>query len=151
MSINYPEKKLEVINFLTAPDTVKVTPNVVGVELNDPTVFAEFTNHISIARLAIDPNSGFERHIHPHNHVLVILEGTGFVTYDRGDGIDEVLEFGRGDVFNVPGTREHAVSAGVDGLTMLSIGSPPMHLIDPERMVFVAEEHQWMIPTKLEP
>lgn len=142
--------RLEVINYLTAADNVQVTPNVVGVELNDPSVFTDGTNPISISRLTMDPNSGFERHVHPHNHVLAILEGSGFLVYDRGDGEDERLEFQAGDIFNVPGTKEHAVSAGPEGITMLSIGSPSMRLIDPSRMVFVDEEHRWIIPQQIE-
>lgn len=142
--------RLEVVNFLVARNNVQVTPDVVGVELNNPDAFAEGTNPISIARLTMQPNSGFERHVHPHNHVLTILEGSGFVVYDRGDGVDERLDFAEGDVFNVPGTSEHAVSAGPDGITMLSIGSPAMRLIDPERMVFVDEQYKWMVPERIE-
>ncbi len=123
---------------------------VAGVELNNPDDFTEGTNPISISRLTMDPHSGFERHVHPHNHVLTILEGSGFLVYDRGDGKDERLEFEKGDVFNVPGANEHAVSAGPGGITMLSIGSPSMRLIDPERMVFVEENHRWMIPQIIE-
>lgn len=145
-----PHNRLEVVNFRTALDNVQVTPNVAGVELNDPSIFADGTNPISIARLTMDPNSGFERHVHPFNHVLAILEGSGYVVYDRGDGHDERLEFHAGDVFNVPGTSEHAVSAGPDGITMLSIGSPAMRLIDPTRMVFVDEAHRWMVPQQID-
>lgn len=142
--------KLEIMNFLTAANNVQVTPNVVGVELNRPEEFADGTNPISASRLRMDPNTGFERHVHPHNHLLLILEGSGFLVYDRGDGKDERLEFGAGDVFNVPGTNEHAVSAGDEGITMLSIASPVMKLLDPERMVFVDAIDRWMVPTELQ-
>ena len=140
----------KVVNYETAEDDVQVTPDVTGVELNDPSEFIEGTNRISIARLAMDSHAGFERHTHPHNHVLVITEGSGHLIYDRGDGVDERLEFKAGDVFNVRGTNEHAVTAGPEGIKMFSIGSPPMHLIDPERMVFVDEKHRWMIPREIE-
>lgn len=143
-------ERLHVVNYKIAVDNVQVTPEVTGVELNNPNEFTDGTNPISIARLTMGPNSGFERHVHPFNHVLTILEGSGFVVYDRGDGVDERLDFEAGDVFNVPGTNEHAVSAGPDGITMLSIGSPAMHLIDPTRMVFVDEEHRWMVPSQIE-
>lgn len=141
-----PHLKIEPINFMQSADNVQVTPNVTGVELNDPEQFADETNPISISRLTMDPNTGFERHIHPHNHVLAILEGGGFLTYDRGDGVDVRLDFTKGDVFNVPGTNEHAVSAGSEGITMLSIASPAMRLIDPSRMVFIEEQYRWMVP-----
>ena len=144
------EKRLEIVNFQIVKNNVQVTPNVAGVELNNPDEFTEGTNPISISRLTMDPNSGFERHVHPHNHVLAILEGSGFLVYDRGDGVDERLEFEEGDVFNVPGTNEHAVTAGPDGITMLSIGSPSMRLIDPERMVFIEEQYRWMVPREIE-
>src|SRR5258708_4867701 len=134
---------------MTADDEVLVTPAVVGVELNDPSEFEVGTNPVSISRLTMDPNSGFERHTHPHNHVLVILEGSGFLIYDNGGDEDNRLEFKAGDVFNVPGIREHAVNADSEGVTMLSVGSPSMRLIDPERMVFVEEEHRWMVPKEL--
>lgn len=142
--------KLEIMNFLTAVNNVQVTPNVEGVELNHPEEFADGTNPISISRLSMNPNTGFERHVHPHNHLLIILEGSGFLTYDRGDGEDARLEFGAGDVFNVPGTNEHAVSASEEGIKMLSIASPVMRLLDPERMVFVEEQHRWMVPVELD-
>lgn len=142
--------KIEPINFLVEPDDVQVTPNVTGTELNNPDQFADGTNQISISRLTMEANTGFERHTHPHNHVLVILEGGGSVVYDRGDGVDVRLDFTKGDVFNVPGANEHAVSAGDEGIVMLSIGSPAMGLIDPERMVFIEEQHRWMIPKIIE-
>jgi quercetin dioxygenase-like cupin family protein len=153
-TINYQGKQMcetnssiEIItaNFRTAADTIQITPDVTGVELNDPSQFHPSTNEISIARLSMNPNAGFERHVHPHNHVLVILKGSGFLTYDSGNG-DKVLEFGEGEVFNVPGTSEHAVSAGADGIDMLTIGSPSMQLIDPERMVFIDDTLKWMVP-----
>jgi mannose-6-phosphate isomerase-like protein (cupin superfamily) len=144
------ENRLHVVNFLTVKNNIQVTPDVVGAELNNPGEFASDTNEISIARLTMDGNAGFERHVHPHNHVLAILEGSGFLVYDRGDGQDERLEFGAGDVFNVPGTNEHAVTAGPDGITMLSIGSPAMHLADPSRMVFLDEALRDMIPREIE-
>lgn len=75
----------KVTNYVTVEDEVLVTPDVTGIELNDPSEFAEGTNHISIARLSMDPDAGFERHVHPHNHVLTILEGSGYLIYDRGD------------------------------------------------------------------
>lgn len=140
----------EVRDYLKDPDNVLVSPGVKGVELNNPTEFESGTNHISIARITLEPNVGFERHVHPFNHVLVILEGAGILVYDRGDQTDGELEFKAGDVFNVPGTSEHAVSAGDKGVKMFSIGSPPMQLIDPERMVYVDEELQWMIPRAME-
>lgn len=148
--MNVSEYELKKVNFESEPDNVQVTPDVTGVELNDPAEFAPDTNRISIARLAMKPNAGFERHVHPHNHVLAIIRGSGFLVYDRGDGVDATLEFSSGDVFNVPGTSEHAVTAGEDGIEMLSIGSPPMHLIDPSRMVFVEEDHRWMVPHHIE-
>lgn len=144
------EQILKITNYLTARDNVQVTPDVLGVEMNDPTEFEEGTNHVSISRLTMNPNAGFERHVHPHNHVLVILKGSGFLFYRLKDGSEGRLDFTAGDVFNVPGTSEHAVTAGPDGIEMFSIGSPPMHLIDPERMVFVDEKNRWMVPKHLE-
>src|SRR5262249_26099388 len=111
--------------------------------------FSPDSNRISVSRITMDPNTGFERHVHPHNHVLIIIQGGGLLVYDRGDGIEERLDFREGDVFNVPGMWPHAVTAGPVGITMFSIGSPPMHLIDPDRMVFVEAEHRWMIPQKI--
>jgi mannose-6-phosphate isomerase-like protein (cupin superfamily) len=147
MSNNYI---LNTVNYHLALDNVQVTPNVTGVELNDPKIFGNDTNAISISRLSMDPNTGFEKHVHPHNHVLVFLEGGGRLDYTDPDGNDHSLEFKAGDVLNVPGVWQHAVSAGPEGILMLSIGSPPMHLLDPERMVFIEEEHKWMVPTKIE-
>lgn len=139
----------KVTNYITTADNVQVTPTVTGVELNDPTEFTENTNHISIARLDMDADAGFEKHVHPHNHVLVILEGSGYLLYQLEDGTEGRMDFKKGDVFNVPGTSVHAVNAGPEGIKMFSIGSPPMHLIDPERMVFVEEKHRWMIPKEI--
>lgn len=137
-------------NYLTALNTVQVTPEVVGVELNDPGEFKVGKNQISIARLTMGAYARFARHTHPYNHVLVIQKGGGFLEIDGGDGVDSRLEFGEGDIFNVPGIREHAVSAGPEGVTMLSIGSPPMHLIGPERMVFVREAESAEYPRLVE-
>ena len=141
---------LKTVNYHLALDDVQVTPNVTGVELNDPSVFEKDSNDISISRLTMDPNSGFKKHVHPHNHVLVFLEGSGRLDYTDPSGEEHTVEFKAGDVLNVPGVWEHAVSAGPDGIKMLSIGSPSMHILDPKRMVFVEEKHRWMVPQKIE-
>lgn len=52
------------------------------------------------------------------------------------------------DLFSVDDAPHNHV--GGKGITMLSIGSPAMRLIDPERMVFIEKQHRWMIPKIME-
>lgn len=124
------------VNFIHACDDTQVTPGVLGCELNDVGEFPAKTNDISVVRLSMEPNSAFEPHFHPHNHVLVVLEGDGQITYSPAVGAQATTNpFSKGDVFNVPGLQAHAVSAGAAGVTLLVITSPAMSLKDPKRMV----------------
>lgn len=131
------------VNLHVGEHDVQVTPDVTGRELVSPGII----DSMSISELSMAANKGFEPHIHPYDHLLVMLEGGGLLTYDRDLGNGEMeetkLSFKAGDIVPVPGMNRHAVSAGEKGVRMLSIGSPAMHLIDPERMQFLAKKDEW--------
>lgn len=112
---------------------IQITEHAIGGELVDP---KEIKGRLSCSKIRLQPNTGFERHIHPSDHLLIILDGDGFLTYWE-KGKEFRSDFRTGDVFPVPQKLHHAVTAGSSGATLLAIGSPARTLHDPERMKFV--------------
>lgn len=85
--------------------------------------------HLGVDMLYLPPNGRFPLHTHPGDHLLLILEGTGTVTYG---GV--VYPTQPGDLYMVPGAVEHAVGAGPDGHKILAFGAPHKPLDSDERM-----------------
>jgi quercetin dioxygenase-like cupin family protein len=112
---------------------IQVTEYAIGGELIDP---KETKGRLSCAKIHLPANRGFERHIHPSDHLLIILEGDGFLTYWE-EGAELRMDFKTGDVVPMPMELHHAVTAGSNGTTLLAIGTPARTLHDPERMKFV--------------
>ena len=112
---------------------IVITDFAKGGELIDP---KDVGGRVSCSKIHVPPHKGFARHIHPSDHILIILDGSGWMTYsEKGKSLR--LNFQKGDVFPVPSNLEHAVTAGKNGVTLLAIGSPARLLNDPERMKFV--------------
>ncbi len=112
---------------------VRVAENAVGGELIDP---AEVNGRLSCSKIHLSANADFDRHIHSSDHLLIILEGDGFLSYYKKGGEIRMI-FKAGDVFPVPRNLLHAVTAGPNGTTFLAIGTPARTLRDPKRMKFV--------------
>jgi mannose-6-phosphate isomerase-like protein (cupin superfamily) len=124
---------LTTVNVLRAGVTTPVTAEILGCELLDPAVVDQ---RFSCAKLCLPPRTGFDMHIHPSDHLLYIIEGSGHVTYVDGAASRD-LHFEKGDVFPVPMGLHHAVWAGADGVVILAFGTPATLLKDPRRMQYV--------------
>ncbi len=108
---------------------VRVTKDAIGAELIDP---KETKGRLSCSKIRIQPNKGFKRHIHPSDHLLIILVGSGFLTYWE-KGTKFRMDFRSGDIFSVPRELHHAVTAGLSGVTLLAIGTPGTNASRPRK------------------
>lgn len=125
--------QIEKRNFRLVTLDIVVAGFAKGTEMIAP---ACIQGSMSCSVIELSPSTGFEKHTHPSDHVLVILSGGGVFNYsDEGEECQLIFE--AGDVFPVPGQFPHAVSAGNDGLRFLSIANPARTLEDKDRMHLV--------------
>lgn len=87
------------------------------------------TGHLSVDVLHIPPYEQFPVHTHPGHHLLLVLQGVGMVTING-----KKYQTNPGDLFLIEADVPHAVEAGSEGQSMLSIGAPHKHLEDHSRM-----------------
>lgn len=64
------------------------------------------------------PNEKTSLHTHPGDHILFIVEGSGFLTYG-----DEEHPLVKGSCYLVPGIVNHRVTADEQGMYLLSIAN----------------------------
>jgi quercetin dioxygenase-like cupin family protein len=86
----------------------------------------------------MQPGSSFPLHTHPGDHILYIVEGSGFV---HVDGVDH--EMRRGDTIFVPAEYPHGVRTRPDAsgpLVFLAVGHPHRPLDSRDRMRVVGKE-----------
>ena len=89
-----------------------------------------FSNgHLGCDVIYMLPYGRFPLHTHPGHHLLLILKGSGTVTYGG-----RVYETQPGELYFVPGEVEHAVGGGPQGHWLLSIGAPHKPADSEERM-----------------
>lgn len=64
------------------------------------------------------PGQGVATHTHPGDHVLVVVSGSGWLTYNG-----QRVEISEGTVYLVPGSVPHAIDAGESELTLISVAN----------------------------
>lgn len=94
--------------------------------------FAIHSNgHLGCDVLYVKAGDQFPIHVHPGDHLLQCLAGTGTITVA---GVTYQVK--PGDIYMVEGMIPHAVGAETDHV-LLAIGSPHKPIDSPERMTFV--------------
>jgi quercetin dioxygenase-like cupin family protein len=85
--------------------------------------------HLGADLLHVKAGDRFPVHVHPGDHLLLCLQGTGTIT------IGEVTYHVRpGDLYMVDGQVPHAVGAGEEDHVLMAIGAPHKPVTSPERM-----------------
>jgi quercetin dioxygenase-like cupin family protein len=96
------------------------------------------TGHeIGVDLIEMQSGSAFPLHVHPGDHVLFVLKGTGCVSIDSVD--HTVIE---GDTILIPAEYPHGVKtlAGYElPFTFLAFGHPHKHLDATDRMKLVTQ------------
>jgi mannose-6-phosphate isomerase-like protein (cupin superfamily) len=88
---------------------------------------------VTNGRLGVDlirvaAGQGFQPHTHPGDHILIVVGGSGTITYD---GVVYPTE--AGDLYMIEGEVPHAVGARTDHV-ILAVGSPHKLVDDLDRM-----------------
>lgn len=129
--VRYVHPKLRIIDVfadLTAPLEVKVLKS-------DATGRPLLTNgKLGVDMLYLPPGYAFPLHTHPGDHLLLIVQGTGTVTFDG-----ETFDTSDGDLFMIEGGVPHAVGAKEGGQWLLAFGSPHKAVDAVDRMEVLDE------------
>lgn len=118
----------------------KVADGIMGCDMVD---IAATQGQLSCGMMRALPNAGFEPHTHPSAHLLIIQEGTGWISFwdtavsPMPAEPTSAVHFAAGDIVVVPPHIAHALHAGSDGCRFLTIETPGRLLSDPERMRMV--------------
>lgn len=78
--------------------------------------------------IRLEAGTGFVPHVHPGDHLLIVLAGEGTITYNG-----KIYPTWAGTIYMVEGSIPHAVGAVTDHVIM-AIGSPHKAVDDTERM-----------------
>ncbi|HLC79607.1 MAG TPA: cupin domain-containing protein [archaeon] len=99
---------------------------------------SEFASRLSCHKIYIPPNEKYPVHEHPSEHIILILDGGGWMKY-WDNKKEHSFDLRNGDVFFVPANVPHQVGAYELGANMLAISSDSKPLTDPQRMRIVKQ------------
>lgn len=118
------------INHYDSEPDVNLTPEIRAADVIPPGTDG---GRLSVHKIWIPANTEYPPHQHPSPHIVVILEGGGYMKY--GEGKDEVSSLIKaGDVFHVPDYVRHQVGADARGMVMMAISVDSKTLTDPDRL-----------------
>jgi quercetin dioxygenase-like cupin family protein len=92
-------------------------------------------HEIGVDLIEMQPGSAFPLHVHPGDHILFVLKGSGCVSIDS---VDHVVT--EGDTIFIPAEYPHGVKTLPDNelpLRFLAFGHPHKHLSAHDRMKLV--------------
>ncbi len=93
---------------------------------------------IGVDFIEMQPGSAFALHVHPGDHILYVVKGTGCVHID---GVDHRIK--DGDTIFIPAEYPHGVKTVEDSkapFQFLAFGHPHKHLDATDRMFLVKEQ-----------
>ena len=112
---------------------VHLTPKIIAAELIS---HGEFGGRLSCHKIYIPPNEAYPVHEHPSEHVILVLEGDGWMKYWKNSQ-ESFFNLRAGDCFFVPADAPHQVGAYSSGAVMIATSVDSKPLTDPERMRIV--------------
>ncbi len=83
---------------------------------------------LGVDRIQLEAGDGFAPHVHPGDHILIVVGGQGTITFDG-----RVYPTEAGEVYMVDGEIPHAVGA-ITRHTILAVGAPHKPVDSLERM-----------------
>ena len=118
-------------HFKLSPE-VKLTENISAVEIIKPEVQGQMSAH----KIWVPENVEYPPHTHPSAHVIIVLEGGGYVKLVENENmISESIN--PGDMFFVPENIPHQVGADKRGMIMIAISVDSKELTDPDRLKII--------------
>lgn len=117
-------------NIYKVKTTVHLTDEITAVEMVSP---GEFGGRLSCHKIDIPANAEYPVHDHPSEHIILVLEGTGWMKYWKNKR-EHGFDLKAGDVFFVPANAPHQVGAYDNGAIMLAMSSDSKPLTDPNRL-----------------
>lgn len=117
------------INHFSVKPEVNLTPEIMAIELVEPNVEGRMSAH----KIWVPANVEYPPHKHPSPHIIVLLEGGGYMKYGEGKSEVQCL-INAGDVFHVPENMPHQVGADSRGMIMIAISVDSKSLTDPDRL-----------------
>ncbi|MDD5068545.1 MAG: AraC family ligand binding domain-containing protein [Candidatus Pacebacteria bacterium] len=120
------------INHFRVKPRVNLTPEIKATELITPGIEGRLSSH----KIWVPANIEYPVHSHPSPHIIIVLEGGGYMKC--GEGKTEVHSLiNPGDVFHVPENMTHQVGADSRGCVMIAISVDSKSLKDPERLKII--------------
>lgn len=119
-----------IVNHYHVKPRVNLTKEIRAIELVKPGKAGKLSAH----KIWIPANAEYPPHKHPSPHIIVILEGGGYMKCGQGKREVHAL-IKAGDVFHVGENVPHQVGADSRGMVMIAISVDSKSLNDPERMV----------------
>ncbi|HZX19965.1 MAG TPA: cupin domain-containing protein [archaeon] len=96
----------------------------------------ENDSRLSCHKIRIPPKEEYPIHEHPSEHIILLLNGTGWMKLWKNNK-QHSCDLRSGDVFFVPANVPHQVGAYSSGADMLAISCDSKSLTDPERLRIV--------------
>ena len=119
----------KVINHFKLLPEIKLTKDISAIEIIEP----EKQGQMSAHKIWVPENAEYPPHTHPSAHVILVLEGGGYVKLVENEKI--ILEYiNPGDMFFVPENIPHQVGADKRGMIMIAISVDSKELTDPDRL-----------------
>ena len=120
-------------HFLVKPE-VDLTPQIRASDIIAPGNEGGLSTH----KIWIPPNSEYPKHQHPSPHVLILLEGGGYLRCWESEE-ETHIRINAGDVFRTPENVPHQVGADERGMIVLAVSVDSKLLTDPKRMEILSE------------
>jgi quercetin dioxygenase-like cupin family protein len=116
------------INHYHVRPEVNLTDVIKATELVQPGVEGRLSAH----KIWVPPNSEYPPHLHPAPHIIILLEGGGWMKYGQHNEVQADLN--AGDVFHIPENMPHQVGADSRGIVMIAVSVDSISLTDPRRL-----------------
>lgn len=121
-----------ITNHFNLSPEVKLTENISAIEIIKPETKGQMSAH----KIWVPENIEYPPHTHPSAHIIVVLEGGGYVKLTKNKNIISE-NINPGDMFFVPENIPHQVGADKRGLIMLAISVNSKELTDPDRLKII--------------
>lgn len=117
------------LNHYNVKPETNLTKDIRATELVKPGIEGRLSAH----KIWVPANAEYPPHRHPSPHIIVLLEGGGYLKSGEGKNEKQYL-INAGDVFHVPENTPHQVGADSRGMVMIAISVDSKPLTDPERL-----------------
>lgn len=119
----------KIFNHFKLLPEIKLTKNISAVEVIKPEIQGQMSAH----KIWVPENVEYPPHTHPSAHIIIVLEGGGYVKLVENESIISE-DINSGDMFFVPANMAHQVGADKRGLIMIAVSVDSKELTDSDRL-----------------